>query len=151
MVKNTLESGKSCKNNSQFFHRKKDSVKVGKLVNLGNLQSSPCKMTCPKFWASYLKVVNKFSTISKPFEDQTTFTDLALDGIFWTFSGRNMFSIQFFARSLCHDRKKDDLYKAPTFLQKDQSFGHDYWESGKEVKRRYFFVQDFWLIFITKL
>ena len=56
-----------------------------------------------------------------------------------------MFSIQIFARYLCRDRKIDDSYKAPTFLKKDRSFGHAGWESGKDVKRRYFFVQDFWL------
>ena len=62
LVKNILESGKSCKNNSHFPHHKKGSVKVGKLVNLGNPQPFPSKLQCPNFW--YFDGKNSKSSIN---------------------------------------------------------------------------------------
>ena len=91
----------------------KGSVKVGKLVNLGNLQSSPSKMTCPKFWLSYLKVGTKLLTTSKPFEDQTTNQISASHrysryGVFQPFAPKEYASNPVFYKIyLCRDSKTD--------------------------------------------
>ena len=110
------KSGKSCKNTSHFSHHKKGSVKVGKLVNLGNFQSSPSKMTCSKFWSSYLKVGNKLLTTSKPFEDQTTnqisaFHRYSRYGAFQPFPPKEYVSNPVFLQDICAVTAKQMFHK----------------------------------------